>query len=98
MLLTSSVNWYYIGHFTEYHHQLEKLHSPPPPTHYCGDECSRPPTCYTNFKPHFNPKNYLEDIIVGENGWNKLERPCELDHKYGQIEGRDGFNVSFPEY
>jgi hypothetical protein len=62
-----------------YEEQLTKVQSslPPPKTCsgaglYCGDKA----TCYTDFKPHYNPKRTLKELVVGKSEW--LETGDEL--------------------
>jgi hypothetical protein len=78
----------------EYQRKLDVLQVPAPDYLYCGEECIHRPTCYTDWRPHFNPKYFLEDIIIGQNGWNRIRKPNMLDQKYGHLEARDAYDVS----
>ena len=62
---------------------------------HCSPYCDVEPTCFTNFKPHFNTNFTLNELVVsGGHGWN-LETP-EYSAKwqqYGYLDSRPYFLV-----
>eukprot|EP01033_Poteriospumella_lacustris_P017146 gene17146-12265_t len=59
-----------------YHQKWEALRIPIPENalHSRSEETKLLPTCFTDFKPHFNPANLLSSIVLGQpEGWNYKE-------------------------
>lgn len=54
--------------FQVFEEKLEKLQFPTPPKgiHCVEYVCGQKPICYTDFRPHYNPKGMLTSIIVGK--------------------------------
>ena len=86
--------------FADYRQELAKLQSPEPPNKHCWRECDTQPTCYTSYRPHFNTKRFMEDIIVGDfvtSGWKQVNKGASISNrnpeKYGFIEARHSYEV-----
>eukprot|EP00605_Chrysophyceae_sp_TOSAG23-4_P002999 GSChrysophyteH1.ASY1.ANO1.3304.1 assembled CDS len=72
----------------KYKAELKKLQTkmPKKPLH-CSPDCDVQPRCYTNFKPHYNPKELLSEIIVGKpNGWNYIMKSGSTSHLMDNID------------
>ncbi len=63
-------------------------------------EDSNPMKCYTNFRPHFNPKYLLSGLILGNTSWkfvDKNEFPAH-DRQYGYNDTRPFFEATGPNH
>jgi hypothetical protein len=81
----------------KYQSKLDELQVPIPSVEdchtqcHCRNECETKPICYTNFRPHFNNKFFLDDVIIGNHtGWNPvLKESVGRDwREYGFIDDR----------
>lgn len=72
----------------------------PPKGLHMNVEDSNPMKCFTNFKPHFNPKYLLSGMIVGHTQWKFVDKvdfpPHEL--KYGYNDTRPYFEATGPNH
>jgi hypothetical protein len=64
-------------------------------------EDSNPMKCYTNFRPHFNPKYLLSGLVLGNNtSWKFVDRnefPAH-ERKYGYNDTRPFFEATGPNH
>jgi hypothetical protein len=63
-------------------------------------EDSNPVSCYTNFRPHFNPKYLLSGMIVGSTPWKLIDKSeiPESEKKYGYNDSRPLFEATGPNH
>ena len=85
--------------FIEYASDLRALQPEIPATMANKDATygNTPPTCYTDFEPHYNTKYLLEDIIVYNDGWDYspgLENKIQEKKTYGYLDIRPMYIVS----
>eukprot|EP00981_Chlorochromonas_danica_P002095 scaffold423_cov185-Ochromonas_danica.AAC.19 len=66
--------------------------------HIHQEESQHKATCYTNFKPHYNPKGLLDRIIIGKpKGFNLVEPKLHHDNPFGYGDFRPYYDASGPD-
>jgi hypothetical protein len=85
--------------FLEYNKAYEGLRAPIPenPLHLSAAEGLNRPLCYTNFKPHFNPKHLLDALVLGNSQWEVHTLTHDYSHemsKYGYQDARPVFQAA----
>lgn len=80
-----------------YGKKLDELQStkPIPEVPYYGGEAVTRPVCYTNYEPHYNKNNFLNDIIVGNHeGWKYILNFNPDDKKYDYHDHKHYFEAT----
>jgi hypothetical protein len=96
---TFSISIYSLNNFVEYKKAYEGLRAPIPenPLHLSAAEGLNRPLCYTNFKPHFNPKHLLDALVLGNSQWEAHTLTHDYSHemsKYGYQDARPVFQAT----
>lgn len=87
---------YTITFYTEYDMAWSELYVaiPEKGLHLTNEESVHKPLCFTNYRPHYNPKALLDNLIVGQpKGWTYVEHHQPVD-KYGYKDERPYWDVS----
>lgn len=64
--------------------------------HLHESEGAHPAKCFTNFRPHFEPKYLLNTIVVGNENWKYVDVPAHNsveERKFGYKDDRPFFEV-----
>lgn len=64
-----------------------------PPPSKCGDYCVTKPQCYTDYRPHYNPKMMLDEIIVGATNWTRTTLADFTPPDTSFVEMRTGYHA-----
>jgi len=89
-----------------YQEELDKLQAiVPERALYCyPEECAQKPMCYTNYEPHYNPKQLLSAILLPVSNMTSSDSPGWIsvrkngqgasdDPKYGHMDKRTVYVV-----
>lgn len=70
----------------------------PGPKKCQGYRCEEKPLCYTDFKPHYNPKNTLSELVVGKTDWlYEAEEYGDWSLHYGYLDAKPLWYAPGPE-
>lgn len=66
--------------------------------HMSAEESQYKPLCFTNYRPHYNPKGLLDVLILGKpKGFTQVDRSVHGDNRYGYKDDRPYYEASGPE-
>ena len=82
-----------------YDDKLKALQPPFPGPKRCQSyRCEEKPLCYTDFKPHYNPKHTLSELVVGKTEWlYEAEEYGDWSLHYGYLDAKPLWYAPGPE-